>query len=399
MKRTFEVAAAGLLLAAGLASPSSQAATITAVSPQGEVAQVRQVVVKFNEAVVPLGDLRQPDPATLSCQGGAAPGTARWINDRTWAFDLREPLPPGMRCLLKAKPEWKPLGGALTGTTEFRFGTGGPAVVQTQPYSGAMVEEDQAFILVLNGPVVEADVPKAAWCEVENLGEKLPVKLVTGAARDALLEARRLDKQADRVVVVGCGRPLANEAKLRVVWGKGIAARNDAKVVTSIEQRFDFQVRKAFTAEFSCERERANAPCLPIRPMTAALQRRRCRVRWPNRCGSSRPAARRWRRASTRTTSPRNCRTSASPARCPNARPSRSNCRGPEGRQRPAAGQRRQLSAEGGHRRCAADRQVRRRAVRHRRARSRGDAADHAAPRARRLAPAGAGRSGARSSA
>ena len=98
MKRTFEVAAAGLLLAAGLASPSSQAATITAVSPQGEVAQVRQVVVKFNEAVVPLGDLRQPDPATLSCQGGAAPGTARWINDRTWAFDLREPLPPGMRC-------------------------------------------------------------------------------------------------------------------------------------------------------------------------------------------------------------------------------------------------------------------------------------------------------------
>ena len=268
MKRTFEVAAAGLLLAAGLASPSSQAATITAVSPQGEVAQVRQVVVKFNEAVVPLGDLRQPDPATLSCQGGAAPGTARWINDRTWAFDLREPLPPGMRCLLKAKPEWKPLGGALTGTTEFRFGTGGPAVVQTQPYSGAMVEEDQAFILVLNGPVVEADVPKAAWCEVENLGEKLPVKLVTGAPRDALLKARRLDKQADRVVVVGCGRPLANEAKLRVVWGKGIAARNDAKVVTSIEQRFDFQVRKAFTAEFSCERERANAPCLPIRPMT-----------------------------------------------------------------------------------------------------------------------------------
>ncbi len=268
MKRTFEVAAAGLLLAAGLASPSSQAATITAVSPQGEVAQVRQVVVKFNEAVVPLGDLRQPDPATLSCQGGAAPGTARWINDRTWAFDLREPLPPGMRCLLKAKPEWKPLGGTFTGTTEFRFGTGGPAVVQTQPYSGAMVEEDQAFILVLNGPVVEADVPKAAWCEVENLGEKLPVKLVTGAPRDALLKARRLDKQADRVVVVGCGRPLANEAKLRVVWGKGIAARNDAKVVTSIEQRFDFQVRKAFTAEFSCERERANAPCLPIRPMT-----------------------------------------------------------------------------------------------------------------------------------
>ena len=48
-----------VLLAAGLGSATviAQAATtIASVSPQGEVAQVRQVTVKFSEAVVPLGD-------------------------------------------------------------------------------------------------------------------------------------------------------------------------------------------------------------------------------------------------------------------------------------------------------------------------------------------------------
>jgi hypothetical protein len=38
-------------------------------------------------------------------------------------------------------------------------------------------------------------------------------------------------------------------------------------VKTTIEQRYSYQVRKPFSAEFSCERERANAACLPVRPM------------------------------------------------------------------------------------------------------------------------------------
>lgn len=258
------------LLAIGLAAfgaSASQAATIANVSPQGEVAQVRQVAVKFSEAVVPLGDLRQPEPMEIACTGTTPPGAGRWANDRTWLFDFREPLGPGARCTLKVRAGWKPQGGTLTGTTEFRFGTGGPAVVSTQPWQGATIEEDQHFILELNGPVVEASLAANAWCEVDGIGERLPVRLLTGAARDALLKARRLDRSAARVVVLACQRPLPNDTAVKIVWGKGIAAAADAKVLTSIEQRFPFRVRRVFNAEFSCERERANAPCLPIRPL------------------------------------------------------------------------------------------------------------------------------------
>ena len=255
----------------------AQAVTITSVSPQGEVAQVRQIAVKFSESVVPLGDLRQADPLSLSCEGGTFAGAGRWANDRIWLYDFREALPPGTRCTLKARAEWKPIaaadpskgGGLLTGTTEFSFNTGGPAVVSIQPSEGSVIEEDQHFLLRLNGAAVEATVLANAWCEVEGIGERLPVRVVGGAVREALLKARSTEaQQADRVLVLTCTRPLPNAAALRLVWGKGIAAQANPKIVTRAEQRLRFQVRPAFTAEFSCERERANAACVPIRPMS-----------------------------------------------------------------------------------------------------------------------------------
>ncbi|MES3013228.1 MAG: MG2 domain-containing protein, partial [Pseudomonadota bacterium] len=249
---------------------AAQAATIAGVSPQGEVAQVRQITVKFSEGVVAFGDLRLPDPLALSCQGAAPAGSGRWANDRVWLYDFREPLLPGTRCTLKARPEWKPRVGVLTGATEFSFSTGGPAVVSVQPYDGGQIAEDQHFLLRLNGAAVESTVLANAWCEVEGIGERIGVNVIGGEARAALLKARGIDNKAlvKRTLILACKRPLPPAAAVRLVWGKGIGASANPKIATTIEQRFRFTVRPAFTAEFSCERENANAPCLPIRPMT-----------------------------------------------------------------------------------------------------------------------------------
>lgn len=258
------VAVLALSITAVSAAP---AATITGVSPRGEVAQVRQVTVRFSEAVVPFGDLRQPDPMQLACEGSVPAGSGRWATDRTWLYDFSAPLPPGARCTLKLKPGWKPLNGALTGTSEFGFGTGGPAVLTMQPWQGSTIEEDQHFLAQLSGAVTAQSVAANAWCEIEGIGERVPLRSVTGAERDAVLRARRLDKLAERTLLLACQRPLPTDARVRVVWGRGIAAAANPAVTTSVEQRFDYRVRPAFSAEFSCERERAEAPCLPIRPM------------------------------------------------------------------------------------------------------------------------------------
>lgn len=247
---------------------AAQAVTVTSLTPQGEVAQVRQITAKFSEAVVPLGDLRRPDPFSVNCEGAAPQGNGRWSTDRVWVYDFREALPPGTRCTLKPQADWKPLTGALTGNTEFSFNTGGPAVVSSLPHTGGQIEEDQHVLLQLTGPAVEASVLANAACEIEGIGERVPVRVVSGAARDEVLKARRLLKQAQRWLMLACQRPFPSDTAVRVVWGAGIAAQANPKIVTRSEQRLSFRVRKAFTAEFSCERERADTPCLPIRPLS-----------------------------------------------------------------------------------------------------------------------------------
>ncbi|WP_428420195.1 alpha-2-macroglobulin family protein [Methylibium sp.] len=256
------------LLLSGLTAAAAHAVTVTGVSPQGEVAQVRQVVVKFSDAVLPFGDLRRPDPYTVQCVGAATGGAGRWSSDRVWLYDFREAPGPGTRCTLRLRADWKPLQGSVTGKTEFGFNTGGPAILGVQPWSDAEIDEDQHFLLNLSGPADEASVTANAWCEVDGIGERLPVRVIFGAAREALLKARHVPaKRAGRALVVACPRPLPADTAMRLVWGQGIAAAANPGIVTRVEQRHGYRVRKPFLAEFSCERERANAACLPIRPL------------------------------------------------------------------------------------------------------------------------------------
>ena len=96
-----------VLLAAGLGTATviaHAAPAIVSASPQGEVAQVRQVTVKFSESVVAFGDPRLADPFAISCQGAAPAGAGRWASDRVWVYDFREALPPGTKCTREASP-------------------------------------------------------------------------------------------------------------------------------------------------------------------------------------------------------------------------------------------------------------------------------------------------------
>ncbi len=280
MKRVIETLAIGV---AALSAGTASAVSIVAVTPQGEVEQVRQVTVKFSEAVVAFGDPRLADPLAVACEGSAPAGSGRWANDRVWLYEFREPLGPGTICTATVRSDWKPApkpgatgagasaasAPAVTGVTRFAFSTGGPAVVAVQPGGGGEIEEDQHFLLRLNGPAVEASVLAHAWCEVEGIGERLALRIVGGEVRAQILKARGIvAAHAERTLVARCERPLPNGAAMRLVWGKGISSASNPKVVSTVEQRFRYTVRAAFTAEFTCERERANAPCLPIRPMS-----------------------------------------------------------------------------------------------------------------------------------
>ncbi|HEX7810880.1 MAG TPA: alpha-2-macroglobulin family protein, partial [Burkholderiales bacterium] len=295
-------------LIASLASGSAFAAQVEMFSPQGEVKGVRQVAVRFSEPMVAFGDPRLPEPFAIDC---AAAGTGRWADQKNWIYDFSRDLPAGVRCSFSLKPELAALSGSkLEGAAAYEFSTGGPAVLETLPYEEAIVDEEQMFILGLDAPASGESVLANAYCDVQGVTERVPVRLIQGEQRKALLAARRdfmdrwlgvllkdgrnllidgrpfgrgtrfedlvsADESKVPVTVVQCQRRLPNNAEVRLVWGKGISSTSG--VATSQDQGIAFRVREVFQAKFSCERANKDAGCLPILPMrlsfTAPLSR------------------------------------------------------------------------------------------------------------------------------
>ncbi|WP_298209793.1 Ig-like domain-containing alpha-2-macroglobulin family protein [Acidovorax sp.] len=265
-----------LVLSSGvLVSLGAQALQITSFSPQGEVARVRQVVAKFDTAAVNFGDPKAPAPISLSCSdANATKGTARWTGEREWVFDFERDLPPGVRCTATVKPGFKSAAGAeLTGAKSYQFNSGGPFVQTIRPNTYQQIDEEQFFVLQFNGPATTASVQANVWCAAKGVGELIPVRMIEGAQRAEILKTLGLEKSAAQeplqYATLACNRRLTSGSRMQVVFGKGVATPSG--VPNAVEKRFEFKVREAFAAEFSCERENAQAACLPIRPLTLSF--------------------------------------------------------------------------------------------------------------------------------
>ncbi|GAB5099777.1 alpha-2-macroglobulin family protein [Caballeronia sp. HLA56] len=271
MKKQKWILAATTLIAAfgmSVAMYRADAARVVTVSPQGKVAQVRQVVVKFDEAMIAFGSPSAAAPGKLACSGAPAAATAggaRWIDEKTWAYDFNADLPPGVRCGIDLNSGLKSsAGNALSGPSHFAFQTGGPFVTRVEPSYGD-IEEDQTFVLRLNGPATQASVLDHVWCESSALGNRIPVRTADDATRGALLKHFGLAKESDRVLTLACGQTLPSGSKMQLVYGAGVTGPSG--MPNDVEKRFDYKVRDPFSASFTCERENANAPCTPLRPL------------------------------------------------------------------------------------------------------------------------------------
>jgi alpha-2-macroglobulin len=271
MKKSPYLAALCLIASMALAS-NVWALQISSLSPQGEVTQVRQVVAKFDQAAVDFGDTKAAAPLTISCSDAqASKGNGRWISEREWAYEFENDLPPGVRCSSKSNPGFAPPAGkTLTGTTAFAFNTGGPFVRRISPSTNSRIDEEQFFVLELNGAAAPATFKDNLWCTIEGVGEKVDVKMIDGNARAELLKATGYEKKAkdhpERFITLVCNRRFNPSGSVSVVYGKGIATPSG--VANSVEKRFNYKVREPFAASFTCERENAQSPCLPIRPMS-----------------------------------------------------------------------------------------------------------------------------------
>ncbi len=287
--------AIGLLALAALAAagPSSRAhagssPTVEMFAPEGYVARVRQATVRFSEPMVPFGDLRLPDPFTVSCP---AKGKGRWADERNWVYDFEEDLQAGVIATFRLVPSLKSLAGdPVTGRAVFSFNTGGPSIVNSIPHEGSRhIDEEQAFVLVLSGEADEDSILAHASFSVEGIGQQVGVRILTGedrkrlinsgpnraliaivsklGGRADLIEFRRKDDFDDpRILVLQARQRFPARSAVRLNWGAGI--RTKTGVATIGPQILEFLARPPFEVKFTCDRENPKSGCLPMLPMT-----------------------------------------------------------------------------------------------------------------------------------
>jgi hypothetical protein len=234
-----------------------ETARVVAFSPEGSVKQVRQVHASFSEAMIPFGNLEDSvQPFHISC---SEKGHARWADTKNWIFDFDQDLPGGVHCDFALRPGLKSLAGQdLVGNQKFSFHTGGPAILDTTPYEGSTIQEDQAFYLHLDQAVSERWIAENVFFWVDGIQEKIPVQIVGKAEKKKILKGLGTAHADNQSVVLQARRVFPYGAAVTLEFGSNPDA----------PQKLKFEVRKEFTAKINCERESLDSGCIPLSPIS-----------------------------------------------------------------------------------------------------------------------------------
>ncbi|MDQ2878498.1 MAG: MG2 domain-containing protein, partial [Pseudomonadota bacterium] len=285
MKLAVRLALLALVIAPVAALGDNSPQVIMATPGVGDGA-IERFTARFNQPIVALGDPRAPSPFDVTCAVG---GQGRWVDQQTFVYEFVGGLPGGTECSFKLRDGLKSVSGyAVGGQQVFKVDAGGPVARAVLParYDGE-IEEDQTFLVAANLPATPASVAANAYCAVDGIGEKIPVDVLAADLPAKLIGAMGTDNwnvrsflenaglpatvpasDSDRakaysgITALRCHRPLPPGRDMALVWGKGIAGAGGK--LAGADQRFDYTVRKPFTARFECSRVNAQAGCSPV---------------------------------------------------------------------------------------------------------------------------------------
>ncbi|MDF2493776.1 Ig-like domain-containing alpha-2-macroglobulin family protein [Sphingomonas sp.] len=287
MKPTVVCALLAMLLVPASVS-GDNSPRVTMATPGGSGGTIDRFTIRFSQAMVPLGDPRAPTPLSVTC---SINGEGRWVDQQTYVWEFASPLPGGTSCELKTREGLKSVSGyALPGQQSFTVDAGGPRARAVLPASRSDdIEEDQVFLVAANMPAARSSIAANAYCAVDGIGEKIavdvlpadvPGKVLAGLGSDrwevrSFLENAGLpdtlpDNAAERqkmlasVTALQCRRPLPPGRDMALVWGGKIAGAGGK--LAGADQRFDYSVRRPFTARFECSRTNPQAGCSPVQP-------------------------------------------------------------------------------------------------------------------------------------
>ena len=267
-------------------------------SPQGDVGSVGQARARFSEDMVRVGDknVRNPFFVSESCKNY---GSGRWLDTKTWIYHFSSQLPVGVICEFKLVAGLKNVQGKpVSAFPNYRFKVGDVTfgydrsvtqavrVIDSWPRHQGDILDDQVFLIKLDKSTDTRSLPNNVYCLTSDSPEKLFVKFFTPAETTAWIAKQDKvivdwwrgqksdeyyinDRSVQDTVVewraLSCGRRLTAGQDVRLIFGKNVASSTNVK--RSSDQVLAYKVRQPFTVSFSCPRQNAKAPCVPLTDM------------------------------------------------------------------------------------------------------------------------------------
>ncbi len=283
MRKWFARIAAVALAFGPIAASGDTSGTVVSATPGTDGSAIARFTLRFSEPMAPVGG--GSPPIAMTCPVG---GAGRWTDPQTFVWEYSSPLPGGTTCKATLNKGLTTLAGHdVIGTREFTIDAGGPFARAVLPDSGGdEIEEDQTFFVAANGPVDRASVASQAYCTVDGIGERIPVDLLPAdtparifaqlgsdwrlrsmldsAGLPTPLPTNAKDRAAAlaNVVALKCRRPLPPGRDMALVWAGTI--RSPSGRVAGEDKRFDYTVRKEFSAKLTCSRVNPQAGCDPV---------------------------------------------------------------------------------------------------------------------------------------
>ncbi len=245
----------------GIALYAQKIPTIESFSPEGEVRDIKQVVVQFSDSMIPMGSPKvSGEIFNINC---SSEGKPRWLDDKTYIYQFSKPLESGNKCEFILKEEIKTLSGKeIQGKKKFSFNTGGPYILQSEPSDGTFIESGQYFYIQTSTEIDKESLLENLYFSIDGNREKIEPKFITEEEENSIYKSIFRNKKNKNSYIITPKLNFPEGKKILMVFSKGILSKSG--VASSVDQILNFETREAFSLSFYCNKENAKAACTPF---------------------------------------------------------------------------------------------------------------------------------------
>jgi alpha-2-macroglobulin len=235
--------------------------SIESFSPEGEVKDIKQIVIQFSDSMIPMGSPKvSSEIFQINCP---SEGKSRWLDDKTYIYQFFKPLESGIKCEFILKEGIKTLlGKEIIGKKNFSFNTGGPYILQSEPSDGTFIESGQYFYIQTSAEIDKKSLLENLYFSIDGKREKIEPKFITEEEEDSIYKILFRNKKNKNSYIIAPKLNFPEGKKVLLVFSKGILSKSG--VPSTTDQILNFETREAFSLSFYCNKENAKAACSPF---------------------------------------------------------------------------------------------------------------------------------------